>query len=68
MTPILLAIALLAGTPQCPVAASITINDNGTPIIIDGACMTVTAYDGVTVFFAAERLGDGIFKDGFDGE
>lgn len=65
----LVAIAQTQHQPQaCAVSAHAVIHTYDGPIEIDQLCMTVTQYTGGQLQFEAVDMGDGIFRDGFDGE
>lgn len=65
----LVALAQIPVEPKpCAVIATAVIHTYDGPIAIDQLCMTVTRHTGDALQFEARDLGDGIFRDDFDGD
>ena len=52
----------------CPVEVQFTLHSYTGPIVIDNACLVSNTYTGNMLVVEARDMGDGIFKDGFDGD
>lgn len=68
LAALLLAIPAVAGTPNCPVQVSIDLDTYNGAVHYENICLTLPAmYSNGLLSIEGVELGDGIFKDGFDG-
>jgi len=68
LAPVAAVAQLPYAPPPCTVTAHLVINTYIGPIEIDNVCMTTASYTGGQLYVEGIDLGDGIFRDGFDGD